>query len=202
MIGPETGIQTEISAQISGGELGGLLQFRDQVLTPTQNEIGRIALGIAMSINGQHRQGMDLNGNLGGDLFNIGAADVLHSRNNTGSGQIDVIVEDISQLSPDDFELTFDGANWSMTNLSNGQAVPLTPDGPDLVGGGMRIQISSLPDAGDRFQIRPTRSAAADINVAFSDPALLAAASALVVGAADGNQGTGMAGAVTIVDPP
>lgn len=201
VIGPENGIQTEISAQISGGELGGLLQFRDQVLTPTQNEIGRIALGIAMSINDQHRQGMDLNGNLGGNLFNIGTADVLHSRNNTGNGQIDVIVEDIGQLTPDDFELTFDGANWSMTNLTNGQAVPLTPDGPDLVGGGMRIQISSLPDAGDRFQIRPTRSAAADINVAFSDPALLAAASALVAATDDSNQGSGLVGPVTITDP-
>ncbi len=48
-----------------GGQIGGLLEFRDTVLTPAQAELGKLAVGLAESFNQVHHQGVDLYGQLG-----------------------------------------------------------------------------------------------------------------------------------------
>jgi flagellar hook-associated protein 1 FlgK len=60
-------------AQRFGGTVGGLLDWRREMLDPARNELGRITLAVATQVNAQHREGMDLTGALGGDFFNIGA---------------------------------------------------------------------------------------------------------------------------------
>ncbi len=58
------GTVVELSDQsISGGSLGGLMRFRRETLDTAQNELGRIAIGMAVSFNQQHVQGMDAAGN-------------------------------------------------------------------------------------------------------------------------------------------
>jgi flagellar hook-associated protein 1 len=64
----------DITAQLSGGELGGLLQFRTQVLDASMARLDTIADSLATAINDQHRQGSDLNGAVGGDFFTLGGA--------------------------------------------------------------------------------------------------------------------------------
>ncbi|WP_323017891.1 FlgK family flagellar hook-associated protein [Castellaniella sp.] len=54
---------------IAGGKLGGLLTFRTDVLDVTQNDLGRLSLGISMSMNAQHSQGYDPSGAKGADFF-------------------------------------------------------------------------------------------------------------------------------------
>src|SRR5690606_22158504 len=56
---------------LSGGRLGGLLEFRSRTLDATQNELGRVAAALAMSFNEQHRLGLDQNGQPGGDFFSL-----------------------------------------------------------------------------------------------------------------------------------
>ena len=58
-----------ITQNLVGGELGGLLDFRDNLLQDTQNRLGRTAIGIAQSVNELQVQGYDLNGELGRNLF-------------------------------------------------------------------------------------------------------------------------------------
>lgn len=50
------------SAQIDGGSLGGLLNFRRDALDVAQNALNRIAIGFAESMNAQHLLGVDVNG--------------------------------------------------------------------------------------------------------------------------------------------
>ena len=64
----------DITAQLNGGELGGLLQFRTQVLDASMARLDTIADSLATAINDQHRQGSDLNGAAGGDFFTLGGA--------------------------------------------------------------------------------------------------------------------------------
>ena len=64
----------DITASVTGGALGGLLDFRSQVLDPARNDLGRLAAGLAEAMNGQHRAGVDLKGALGTDLFSVGGA--------------------------------------------------------------------------------------------------------------------------------
>lgn len=56
---------------VSSGELGGLLAFREQVLQPTMTSMDFLATTLASEINAIHRNGIDLNGEVGQDLFVI-----------------------------------------------------------------------------------------------------------------------------------
>ena len=60
-------------SSIIGGNLGGLMQFRANSLEPAENALGRIAIGLASSMNSQNALGQDLNGDMGGNLFNVAA---------------------------------------------------------------------------------------------------------------------------------
>ena len=59
----------EITNALGGGELGGLLDFRNNLLDQAQNRLGRTAIALADSINSQHIQGYDLNGDQGTNFF-------------------------------------------------------------------------------------------------------------------------------------
>ena len=60
---------SDITSQVSGGSLGGILQARDQQLPSLQNQLDSLAGGLVAALNAAHREGTDLNGNPGGDLF-------------------------------------------------------------------------------------------------------------------------------------
>ena len=66
------GSSVDISRNISGGALGGMLDFRSEMLDPAHNALGRIASRSTEVVNAQHREGIDLTGALGGDFFAVG----------------------------------------------------------------------------------------------------------------------------------
>ena len=61
---------SDITGEISGGQLGGLLQVRDQTLPSLQSQLDSLAGGMVTALNTAHQEGTDLNGNPGGSLFN------------------------------------------------------------------------------------------------------------------------------------
>lgn len=63
--------QVNISNQLNGGKVGGLLSVRKDVIDTARAEIDALAAGLASAINQQHRTGISLNGNAGGNLFAI-----------------------------------------------------------------------------------------------------------------------------------
>ena len=73
------GSVTDITSEINGGTLGGLLTTRSQVLDPTENALGQIAVGIATVMNQQQASGMDLTGAQGQPMFAVGGPQVLPS---------------------------------------------------------------------------------------------------------------------------
>jgi len=60
---------TVVSRKVSGGEIGGMLSFREEMLDTARRDLGQIALGITETFNQQNAQGMDLDGNVGTDMF-------------------------------------------------------------------------------------------------------------------------------------
>ena len=60
---------SDISAQISGGELGGLMAFRRDVLEPAQQDLSALAQGLADTVNAAQAAGVDANGVTGTALF-------------------------------------------------------------------------------------------------------------------------------------
>jgi len=59
----------DVTDNLVGGDLGGLLDVRDNLLNDTQNQMGRLAIALSESMNAQHVQGYDLNGDFGGNQF-------------------------------------------------------------------------------------------------------------------------------------
>jgi flagellar hook-associated protein 1 len=59
----------DITSTIVSGQLGGLLQARDQQIPAVQNQLDTLASGLATAVNGVQTAGFDLNGNPGTNLF-------------------------------------------------------------------------------------------------------------------------------------
>ncbi|UCE76832.1 MAG: flagellar hook-associated protein FlgK [Gammaproteobacteria bacterium] len=171
------GISTVITDNLTGGQLGATLDFRDRMLDPAQNGLGRIAVTVAMEFNRQHGLGMDLDGVAGTDFFSVTAPQVAANLNNTGTASVTASFDsaNIDDLSTDDYLLGFDGAAWSLSRVSDGQPVTMTGSGP-FFADGLQIDIAGGAAAGDRFLIRPTRSASADVSMLLGNPREIAAA--------------------------
>lgn len=163
----------DISGQLRGGELGGLLDFRSTILTPARNSIGRIAIGLADSFNDQHREGMDLQDTLGGDFFSFNQPRTIPNTVNTGTATVTTTITDINQLTIEDYSLSFDGTDWTITSTSGSSAI-LPATGGTFEGLTINIGVGAI--AGDSYSIRPTFDGSSSIGLAISDPNLIAAA--------------------------
>jgi flagellar hook-associated protein 1 FlgK len=198
------GTPVDITGSLEGGSLGGQLDFRNQVLDPARNALGRISVGLADVVNEQHRAGMDLSGNLGGNLFNVGGVQTLARTGNTGTGTLAATRSDVSALTEGDYFLTKTATGWSLRREDTGASVTLTGTGTSadpLVADGLSIVVSGTPATNDSFLIRPTRAAAGGLGVAITDPAKIAAASPITAAAATSNTGSGQISSPTVTDP-
>jgi flagellar hook-associated protein 1 len=60
---------TDITSNISSGQLAGELQVRDQVIPSALSSIDSLAAGLANAVNTQNQAGFDLSGAAGGNIF-------------------------------------------------------------------------------------------------------------------------------------
>lgn len=186
-----------------GGQIGGLLEFRDTVLTPAQAELGKLAVGLAETFNSTHRQGVDLYGQMGGGFFNIGTPRVTGNASNTGTGSITASYGDLGKLEAQNIVLKFDGSNWTASRADTGASVPLTGTGTaadPLIINGVKLVVGGTPAANDRFLLQPTAGVAGSLEMAITDPSRIAAAAAIKGAAALANTGTGKLSGVTVTD--
>lgn len=169
-----------------GGQLGALFEYRDQTLIPASHELDQLALGIADNFNKMQQQGLDLNGQVGANIFRdindplMSLGRVGGYSNNTGNATLGVNIDDTSLLTGGSYELSFTApATYELRDTETGATTPLTLNGSTLEGGaGFSIDIKAGAMAsGDRFIIRPTAGAANGITVEMTDPKGIAAAS-------------------------
>jgi len=198
----------EITNQLTGGKLGGLLDFRGQVLDPAANALGRVAVGLAETFNMQHKMGQDLNGDRGGDFFSIGSPQVLARSTNTGLESVSASMVTARDLTSSDYRLTYDGANqYTLTRLSDNTTTTIDTGGAspfvseEIDGLALTITGTATAVAGDSFLIQPTRSAAGDIGVALQDPRKIATAAPLQAQASLANTGAAQISAGTVNSP-
>jgi len=199
----------DVTSVVSGGSISGLVRYREEVLDPTLNELGRLALVIADQVNSQLGQGIDLNGDFGTSLFSdINSALAASQRslaqagNGAGSGNLSVYIEDSSKLSTSDYEVTFSSATgYSVRRLSDGAdlgSYDLSDDPAPVIDGFSLAMEAGTVAAGDKFTIIPTRTAAGSIGVVMTDASKLAFAAPLVATSSSGNYGTGSISSVAL----
>lgn len=67
------GTQQDVTATLTGGQLGGILDARDQQIPAFQSQLDQLAFAIGTAVNQQNQQGLDANGNPGQAIFNLPA---------------------------------------------------------------------------------------------------------------------------------
>ena len=210
----------DVTDRISSGKIGGLIDYRKSNLDKVRDEIGIIALTFAETMNQQHQKGMDLDGNLGGLIFNnlteLRADRILASGKNTGTVSGGVRITDVTKLQASEYRLIFneagnfdlireaDGRRWNSSSLEEVTG-NLQKDGQfssNAVTGELFIRIDGIEinlnpaggfPAGDSFKIQAARSSASDLRLVLNDPKQLALASPVKVESDFNNQGTGIA---------
>ena len=169
-----------ITNNLTGGKLGAILDFRDQILNTAQNGLGRIAVTLATEFNQQHVLGMDLDGAAGLNYFALTTPDVAANVTNTGGATVTASFDsaNIDDLTTEDYELGFNAGVWSLRRVSDGQSVTMTGSGTaadPFLFDGLSVEVAGAA-AGDRFQIRPTRSGSSAMGLLISNPREIAAA--------------------------
>ena len=196
------GTAMDLGNVLSGGSIGGLLRYRSDALMPAINDLGRIALATADTVNSQLGQGLDLNGDFGSSLFkDINSAAAITQRsqgsldNSTGSGNLNVTITDTSKLSAYDYKVTFTGANNYTVMRSDGKAMgafnTTTTPPPVIDGFTLALDGKGPMAAGDSFKVSPAASGAVNIGTALTDANKIAFAAPLLGESSKTNQGTG-----------
>lgn len=178
---------------VTGGALGGLLQFRSESLDVAQNTLGRMALALANAFNTQHKLGQDLTGTIGNDFFRMPTPVITADTGNTTAivspGELTAHVTDVGALSTSDYTLTYSSNGYTLRRLQDdvvvfkGATLPATADGLTFI-------MDGTPSMDASFKIQATRYAARDIAMAITDPRSIAAGLPVSAAAAVSNTGT------------
>ena len=198
-----SGPDVAITQFISGGELGGLLDFNREMLAPARAEVGRVAIGLANAVNTASHNGMDLDGQLGGDLFSVGGPQTFAAGTNAGTGAVTATISDVAALDTANYQLSYDGTTYTLLRTDTGAIVPMTGAGTagnPFVANGISIVVSGAPAAGDQFLIKPLDQAPGSLKVLVTNPGDIAAAAPTRTSADLGNTGTGAISAGSVID--
>lgn len=193
-----------ITDYLTRGSVGGLLSFRSEILDASQNKLGLVALGIIDEMNAQHQMGMDLDGNLGGLMFDAPqTTQGIVVQSAIATGTVAFAYSDITDLTGSDYQLIYNsGTSYTLTRLSDNATFNLDTAIPaTLTNDGFTLTLGGAPAAGEITTIRPTRVAARDIDLSLTDGREFAAAAPIATAAAIGNTGTtGAISAGEVVD--
>ncbi|MFC3679128.1 flagellar hook-associated protein FlgK [Bacterioplanoides pacificum] len=205
-----------VTREIKGGQLGGTLDFRREILDPTLNGLGRTALAITQTFNEQHKLGIDFDGLKGENFFDdINEAAntygrVLGDRDNADPDDrlVSVHIKDAGALTASDYQLSFPGPDdqtFRITRLSDNEIITTqsltgeVPQNIEVDGFEIRLEGGSF-QSGDKFLLMPTRMGSTQVEVNITRAEQVALASPITTDAAIGNQGSATISAGAVYD--
>lgn len=208
LYGPSSTAQ--LKPESLGGALAGKFEFRDEHLKQARNEINRLAMAISEKLNSIQAQGLDLNQQQGQDLFTdinsnlLQSSRVLTPSSNAGTLTAQVEIVDISLISTDEYEITYDGSDYVMTNLNNGATETLTLTAANTYSSSQGFNFVTTGGAvatDDSFIIRPAENSAALMEMVLTDGKGLAASSAVQITPSANNVSAGTMAISQVYDP-
>jgi flagellar hook-associated protein 1 FlgK len=210
------GVVQDITSQIEGGQLGGLLDYRTDVLDPVMNTLGRVAVALQFNMNEQHALGIDIDGQAGGLFFEdindsaIAQSRVISNANNEVPNDriLSVNITDPNLLETSDYEVSFIGPNdytFQVTRVGDGETMLTStlstefPESFDIEGFDLTFEAGTFKE-GDKFYLVPTRNAAQYIELDIKIPQELALATAVMTEYDIGNQGSAVISSGVVYD--
>ena len=182
------------SDEISGlyrGSLGGISQFRSNVLSPVLADFNSLATQFAGALNAIQTTGLNGHGEFGEPLFEI-EPQFMIARPSASQG-FDVDIESTPNYEglSSSVAVTFDETLgvWTSVDPSSGQKVFQNADGV-IEFDGLHVLVSGASRQGDSFEISASSQPAATIQMVLNDPLGIAAASAFRVTSNPNNLGS------------
>jgi flagellar hook-associated protein 1 FlgK len=171
---PTGGAEVDVSDVLLGGSLGGIFDFRKNILNPTQNTIGQIILAITTDINTVNKDGLKpTSGDQGTDIFLQPDSLATPYKTNSGSGGISIEIDDTNLLTNSNYILEKTSAGgtsatdlFSLTRVSDGVEVYSDSLLSAIDNDGFKVSVyTGIVSTGDQFLLRPTYSGASSYSV-------------------------------------
>ncbi|MDG4867162.1 flagellar hook-associated protein FlgK [Guyparkeria sp. 1SP6A2] len=179
-----SGVEIEIAGQsitrqVTGGDLGGIVEAQSTLITPLRNQLGRTAMVVAQEVNAIQTQGFDLEGNAGEPLFSLAMeGSVIGSPRNDGNGGAKASVTDATLLKDERYIARYDGTDWVIRSEKDPGTIldQVVGGGSTTAIPGLDIDFDGTPAGGDVLYIDAGVGAAGRISTRLSDPSDVAAA--------------------------
>ena len=167
---------TNITSDVTGGSLGGVISARNAAETQGLLPLNRFVAALTQQVNMTQEQGYGLDGSTGNSFF----SPLTLATSADSSASIAASVTNESQLTLDQYNIKIDGSgNYNVYDTQTGS---LVTSGAYTSGGainfeGIQATITGAPAAGDTFTIDPLKNAVSGFQVALTDGSQVAAAS-------------------------
>ena len=160
-----------------GGELGGVLGFRDQMLAPAMAKLDDIAATFMSEINAVHAKGMDMTEQAGAMLFGAAPEFAVDYSMANGSTTISIAVDEQSDANLRPVDLTYDAPNtrWVAEDTLSGLRYIASGSPQQIQMNGLTVSFNGQAQAGDVLSLSGEFRAARSIALAIEDPESLAA---------------------------
>jgi flagellar hook-associated protein 1 FlgK len=160
-----------------GGELGGVLAFRDQMLAPAMAKLDDIASTFMGEINTAHAKGMDMAEQAGIPLFAASPEFAVDYSMADGSTTLSVSVDESGDANLRPINLAYDAPNtrWVAEDTLSGLRYASSGSPQQITMNGLTISLNGQAQAGDVLSISGEFRASRSIAVAIEDPKSLAA---------------------------
>ena len=174
LVNNPAGGTTNVTTEIQGGELRGLLDMRDVETRSLIDQLDRLAAGLMEQVNSVHLQGVGLDGSSGNLFFETLTPKVNIGSQNVGTGVVTATNASPSTVNVDKFQIRFTGAGtFDLFNLTTNQVTgsfAFAAGVPLNVANGLAVTITGAPVAGDTVDISISEDAA--MNMAVSSAVL------------------------------
>lgn len=193
------------TAFLAGGEMAGLLRFQNEDLARGRALLGQMASALTGVVNAQQSFGLDLNGEVGGDLFldfhdtavDGALATVIPAASNPGDEVPTLTVTDPTRLQAEEYTLAFEDGGWKLRSSFAGEQIN-AEDADAVALLGFSLDLPAGLNAADRFLLQPVTYAAGLMRRVLDVPAGIAAASPAIVDGSPDNQGTASVAALRV----
>jgi flagellar hook-associated protein 1 FlgK len=184
-------------AALGGGQLSGMLRFQNNDLVEARNLLGRLTTAVTTTLNTQHQLGLDLNGNVGQNLFTpVSVNNILVPvspavLNGSPAASLQLDISDATKFVASNYQIkVVSGTQLVVTRTSDGTSLTFDPTAGAPTFDGLQLSGLASATVGDRFLLKPFATAAANIGREFSTPSALTVASPIVGQMAGTNTGS------------
>ena len=169
MLDDGQGNLTNITSNISGGRLNGMVEVRDSFISERIKELDLFTAGLIREVNELHIAGYGTDGSTGNNFFDSLSITARANTSNSGSATISGSVYAPSTASIDEYQIEITGSNtFSLTNLTTGAAsgtFTFSSGSAVNLGNGLSTTLSGSAQTNDIFTFSLSEDASISINI-------------------------------------